>query len=64
MQTKVICPECDGAKQRVYSCCTGEHVENDWMLCPECHEHLGEEDCITCDGKGFIMEDVEETIKS
>lgn len=61
--TKVICPECDGAKVRVYSCCTGEHIEDEMMLCPECHEHLGEEDCETCDGTGWVEETSEDLRK-
>jgi len=50
----VICPECDGEKGRVYSCCTGEHTDNDHMMCPVCREHLGEEDCYTCKGYGWV----------
>jgi hypothetical protein len=26
------------------------------MICPVCHEHLGEEDCQSCDGKGYVDE--------
>ena len=48
------CPDCEGSKFRVYSCCTGEHVDNDYQLCPICMEHLCEEDCETCNGQGII----------
>lgn len=48
------CPDCEGSKVRVYSCCTGEHVDNDYQLCPVCMEHLCEEECETCYGKGII----------
>jgi hypothetical protein len=57
---KITCPECNGKKERVYSCCTGEHVDDDAMMCPECHEHLGEEPCFTCNGEGVIEEEEEE----
>jgi hypothetical protein len=55
-QTALIeeCPECEGAKYLFYSCCTGDQVTNDYQLCPQCCEHLGEEDCNTCAGKGYI----------
>lgn len=55
----VICPECDGKKQMVYSCCTGEPVDSDYMMCPQCLEHLGEEPCITCAGSGWVLKDDE-----
>lgn len=51
-----ICPECDGKKVMVYSCCTGDPVYSESMMCPVCHEHLGEEDCFTCEGKGWVKE--------
>lgn len=51
-----LCPECEGAKELVYSCCTGEPVYNESMMCPVCHEHLGEEPCFTCYGLGYINE--------
>lgn len=60
MEDKIICPECNGYKIRVYSCCTGEHVDNDIMMCPVCHEHLGEEPCYTCDGTGVVDEETTE----
>jgi DnaJ-class molecular chaperone len=58
---KLTCPECNGKKDMVYSCCTGEPVDNDYMLCPVCREHLGEEPCNTCGGDGFIEESDEPT---
>lgn len=57
-----LCPECEGAKELVYSCCTGDIVSNDIMMCPVCHEHLGEEPCFTCDGKGYVPDEETETI--
>lgn len=49
-----LCPECFGKKEAVYSCCSGEVVDEDYMMCPECHEHLGYEECQTCEGIGYI----------
>lgn len=56
-EDRIVCPECDGKKELVYSCCTGEPVDNDLMMCPQCMEHLGEEPCNTCSGAGWIDKD-------
>lgn len=48
------CEECKGKGYGVWSCCTGELVANDIMLCPTCYEHLGEEDCWECKGTGYV----------
>ena len=53
------CPECNGEKVMYYSCCSGEPVEDDIKICHECREHLGEEDCNTCNGSGQIIVDYE-----
>lgn len=39
------CDTCGGKGEAVFSCCSGEVVSDDIMLCPECYEHLGEEEC-------------------
>ena len=46
------CETCDGKGEAVISCCTGDVVDIDIMMCPVCYEHLGEETCPDCDGKG------------
>jgi len=51
------CETCNGVGEVYYSCCTGEIVNNDWHLCPECKEHLGLEMCEDCDGTGFISDE-------
>lgn len=56
----VECPTCDGRREAVFSCCTGDLVDDDIAMCPECHEHLGESDCSDCDGTGYVPEDQEE----
>jgi hypothetical protein len=53
----ITCETCNGAGEAVISCCTGDVVDNDFMMCPECQEHLGEETCPDCDGKGEVEED-------
>lgn len=54
------CPTCNGKGEAVFSCCTGEVVNDDIQLCPSCHEHLGEEQCQDCEGKGYVPEDQKE----
>lgn len=51
---KTICEACEGKGKAVYSCCTGEIVTDDIAICPECKEHLGEEQCESCSGTGFV----------
>lgn len=48
------CPECNGKGVAVYSCCTGDVIVGDIEMCPKCHEWLGEEECILCDGKCYV----------
>ncbi len=40
------CEYCNDTGAGYFSCCTGEVVDTDYPLCPECYEHLGEEECI------------------
>ena len=47
-----LCPSCNGTGKAVYSCCTGEIVTGDILICPKCKEHLGEEVCQQCGGTG------------
>lgn len=51
---KVECEACRGTGACVYSCCTGEIVRDDISICPDCHEHLGEETCQSCNGEGYV----------
>jgi hypothetical protein len=48
------CPACYGKGEGYFSCCTGDMVSEDIAMCPECYEHLGEEECGVCDGTGVI----------
>jgi len=54
MENLKICPVCEGKGTGYFSCCTGEVVDSDIALCPECYEHLGEEECTECKGTGLI----------
>jgi len=50
------CPQCEGQKEGYFSCCTGEMIDPDIAMCPDCKEHLGEETCDVCGGTGAIMD--------
>lgn len=47
------CEVCEGDGYGYWSCCNQELVDEDIAMCPICHEHLGEEECIECEGKGY-----------
>ncbi len=53
----VECLTCDGKGYACYSCCTQELITDDILMCPVCHEHLGEEECDDCDGTGKVPEE-------
>lgn len=55
--SQIKCEECNGTGEAVYSCCTGEVVVGDILMCPSCYEHLGEETCQACLGTGQIEEE-------
>lgn len=57
----VKCDECNGTGKAYYSCCSGEVITGDIPMCPECMEHLGEEECELCGGKGEIEEENNQT---
>lgn len=48
------CDECDGTGEACYSCCTGDVITGDYLICPTCKEWLGEEECVLCEGKGYV----------
>jgi DnaJ-class molecular chaperone len=39
------------------SCCTGEVLTGDYDICPECHEHCGEDTCPDCEGTGEVEDE-------
>tara|TARA_R110002020_G_scaffold220785_2_gene428782 strand:- start:41090 stop:41344 length:255 start_codon:yes stop_codon:yes gene_type:complete len=50
----IECESCNGSGEVVVSCCTGDIIDDDFAMCPECYEHLGEEECSDCGGSGKI----------
>lgn len=57
---KIQCEDCNGTGECAYSCCTGQIISDDIMMCPYCHEHLGTEPCESCNGTGMVDEDFED----
>ena len=53
---KKECPDCNGKGKCYVSCCTGDIISSDFPMCPECHEHLGEDECELCHGTGEVDE--------
>jgi DnaJ-class molecular chaperone len=54
------CGVCNGKGEALFSCCTGERVDEDYGRCPTCKEGLGESKCEECEGTGFVALDVEQ----
>lgn len=48
------CETCNGKKEVAISCCSGDVINDDLLMCPECYEHLGLEDCPDCNGTGEV----------
>lgn len=50
------CPMCEGTGKSDLTACCGASYDSDYMICTDCHEHLGDEDtdCMDCNGKGII----------
>lgn len=56
------CPVCEGKGEAMFSCCTGERVDEDYGRCPYCKEGLGESKCEQCNGTGSVK--IEEQIEA
>tara|TARA_R110001606_G_scaffold376890_1_gene535714 strand:+ start:1026 stop:1307 length:282 start_codon:yes stop_codon:yes gene_type:complete len=51
------CPTCEGEGERMFSCCTGELIQDhEFGICPDCLECLGEEECSDCEGTGMMSD--------
>ena len=50
------CPVCEGTGKSDFTACCGAGYDSDYMICRDCHEHLGDEDveCMDCNGLGKI----------
>ena len=53
------CDTCRGKGEVMYSCCSGDVIDDDIAMCPSCHEHLGYETCEDCNGIGWVDPDTE-----
>lgn len=47
------CPQCSGAKVGFFSCCTGEMINSDFPVCPDCQTSLEKQTCDVCNGEGL-----------
>jgi len=56
------CPICNGRGKALFSCCTGDRVDEDYARCPTCKENLGKSDCEDCSGTGLVK--VSDNVKS
>jgi hypothetical protein len=54
VEHKQQCEACSGQGEAIWSCCTGDRVDEDYSRCPSCGEGLGEEECQECDGTGLV----------
>lgn len=52
-ETKIICPECDGARLQECEFCYGEGYDEDGDECDFCYGN-GERECDLCNGDGEI----------
>lgn len=48
------CPVCNGKGEAMFSCCTGDRVDEDYGRCPTCKEGLSESECEDCEGTGLV----------
>lgn len=49
------CEACQGTGIAETSNCCDAPYDNDYMICSDCHEHLGDQTCIECDGTGKVL---------
>ena len=54
VEHKQQCRVCNGQGEAMFSCCTGERVDEDYGRCPSCKEGLGESECKECEGTGLV----------
>lgn len=54
VEHKQECEVCNGRGEAIFSCCTGDRVDEDYSRCPSCGEGLGESECEECEGTGLV----------
>lgn len=59
MQKLIECPCCDGTGVSETTNCCDAPYDKDIMLCTECYEHIGEQECDECNGKGTILNHID-----
>ena len=53
------CPDCQGTGEAETSNCCDAKFDSDIRICSECLDHVGDNECYTCDGTGKILKHVE-----
>lgn len=49
------CTDCEGTGYSLLSNCCGAEFDSDYMMCSDCLEHLGDNECTECNGQGVIL---------
>lgn len=62
VEHKQQCEVCNGKGEAMFSCCTGDRVDEDYGRCPTCKEGLGDEECVECDGTGLVALGTEQDV--
>ena len=55
------CEDCLGSGIAITSNCCDAGYDLDIMICKECKEHLGDNECPSCNGQGIILKHENDT---
>lgn len=53
------CTDCDGTGIALTSVCCDAKFDNDIRICEECFEHLGDNECTSCEGTGRELKHID-----
>lgn len=53
------CSNCEGTGVAILSNCCNALFDKDYMLCSECLENIGDNDCLECNGQGKILKHID-----
>jgi len=53
------CEDCEGTGYALTSNCCDAPFDTDFMICSECKEHLGDNECRNCKGETKILNHLE-----